>query len=184
MEEPRVEASVLTSRLILNEMAGRTIGKDGVRPNYFRLLKAEHSPIRVMLYKIDMWNIPTEVSVHLVRHKVGVEHFVRSNRPDRGGNAKADRQTPVNHSMIINAQALISMARKRFCYQAAASTRAVMRLVHEAIREVDPDMAGAMVPDCYYRGGVCFELRCCHRVPGVIHFLELDAPNFEWRWAS
>lgn len=47
-----------------------------------RILDAGHSPIRTLMFTVRM-EIPYYVSVHFVRHKVGVEHYVRSQRNDR-----------------------------------------------------------------------------------------------------
>ena len=33
-------------------------------------------------------------------------------------------------------------------------------MVHECIKEIDPEMAAAMVPTCIYRG-FCPEVKCC-----------------------
>jgi len=106
-----------------------------------------------------MIGIPTFVSTHLVRHSIGVTHYVESNRDDRGGQ-DVDRNTPVNHAMLINAQALMAMARKRLCGNAHRETVKVMIAIKNAVREVDPDLAQAMVPDCVYRGS-CYELNSC-----------------------
>lgn len=124
--------------------------------------RAEHSPIRTQLFWIKMEDIPTYVSVHFVRHKVGVEHFVRSNRPDRGGDAEANRNSPVTHGMLCNAQALINMARKRLCYKASSETMEVMTEIRRQMLSVDSDLFNNMVPDCVYRGRCC-ELRPCGR---------------------
>ena len=121
----------------------------------------EHSPIRTQMFFIDMDNIPTFVSVHSVRHKIWVEHFVTSNRPDRGGDENIDRHSPVDHGMWCNAQAPINMARARLCYKASPETREIMLEIKEAVREIDPDLAWAMVPNCVYRGGVCVEPKPC-----------------------
>lgn len=125
------------------------------------MYRCEHSPIRTQVFWIEMDDVPTFVSVHFVRHKIGIEHFCRSNREDRGGNGEANRHTPMRHSVLVNAESLINMARKRLCYQAHPETRAVMLAIREAVREVDPDLARYMVPSCVYRGGYCPELRPC-----------------------
>lgn len=116
------------------------------------LVKSEHSPLRTIIYKVEMIGIPSFVSVHYVRHKFGVEHFVSSNRPDRnGGNYNVDRNTPVNHIMVVNAQELLFMARRRLCGQASRETRDVMRAIRNCIAEIDPIVAKYMVPNCVYR---------------------------------
>lgn len=124
------------------------------------MYRCEHSPIRTQMFWITMDEIPTFVSVHCVRHKVWNEHFVRTNRDDRGGVIDAGRLTPVRHSMLLNAEAFIIMSRKRLCYQAHENTRGLMLLIRESVREVDPDLARYMVPNCVYRGGYCAEKPC------------------------
>ena len=124
----------------------------------------EHSPSRTQLFWINMLGIPTKVSVHLVRHAaVGQQHFVMSNRADRGGagDDQVTRNSPVNHRMLLNAQHLIDMSRKRLCFQASTETRTVMIMIWEAVRLVDIDLSAYMVPNCVYRGGYCCEPKPC-----------------------
>ena len=45
-----------------------------------KLFMSEHSPIRTIQYWVELQGIPSFVSTHLVRHKLGIEHFVESNR--------------------------------------------------------------------------------------------------------
>jgi len=125
-----------------------------------KIYRCEHSPIRTQLFWIEMFGIPTFVSVHLVRHKIGVEHFVRSHRDDRGGNGTEDRNTPVDHAMLINAQALLNMARKRLCLKAHAQTWVVMQNIRSAVSGVDLSLALMMRRDCIYRNG-CHEIKPC-----------------------
>ena len=128
-----------------------------------KIYRCEHSPCRTQLFWIELLGIPTSVSVHLVRHKIGVEHFVQTMRDDRGADAVADRNTPVNHGMLINAQALIAMARKRLCRKAHPETRLLMESIKDHLKPIDPDLARYMVPECVYRGDVCHELKPCGR---------------------
>ena len=124
------------------------------------LYRAEHSPIRTQIFWIEMFNIPTFVSVHLVRHKIGVEHFVQSNREDRGGDITANRLTPINHAMLANANALINMARKRLCNRSHLHTQGVMAAITLGVYTLDAPLAKAMVPECRYRGQ-CPEFKPC-----------------------
>jgi hypothetical protein len=130
-----------------------------------KLYRCLHSPVRTILFQIVLPRIPTFVSVHIVRHAQGVTHFVESNRDDRGGTGTEDRNTPVNHGMIANAEALINMSRKRLCYASHARTVGVWMRLRKAMRGVDADLADAMVPECVFRNGVCPELRECK--PGL-----------------
>lgn len=125
-----------------------------------KLYGSEHSPIRTQMFWIELKGIPTYVSVHLVRHKIGIEHYVSTNRMDRGADDIADRNSPVNHAMLCNAQALINMSRKRLCTKASIETRITMIDIKNAVRNVDEDLAEFMVADCVYRG-MCYESSSC-----------------------
>lgn len=120
------------------------------------IILSEHSPLRALMFKVRMEGIPSFVSTHLVRHKYGVEHWVSSNRPDRnGGNAEINRNSPVTHLMVLNAQELLFMARRRLCSKASPETQQVMRMIRDEVRKIDPVLARHMTPMCMYRG------RCC-----------------------
>jgi hypothetical protein len=125
-----------------------------------------HSPIRTQIFEIELIDIKSFVSVHLVRH-VTVTPFVTSKRTDRGGSGKEDRNSLVNTTLWCNAEALINIAQKRLCYQASKETRDVVRAIQTEIRKVDPDLARYMVPQCVFRGGYCCEPRACGNYPGV-----------------
>ena len=129
-----------------------------------QLYRWEHSPSRTQMFWVSMMDIPSFVSVHFVRHAaVGQQHFVRSNRTDRGGegNDAVTRNSPVNHRMILNAQHLIDMSRKRLCYQASPETRDIMYLIRAEMKDLDPELRQYMVPNCVYRGGYCCEPKPC-----------------------
>lgn len=117
----------------------------------YTLYKSEHSPIRTQLFWIEMHGIPTFVSTHFVRHHVGVVHYVQSNRVDHGGDPDAGRNTPINHAMLANAQALISMSRARLCHRASKETRDVLLAIRHEMYSIDYALTLAMVADCEYR---------------------------------
>ena len=150
----------------VKDAAMNTIGiESGKYPDSswkWKMLKAEHSPIRLIELTIRIEDIPYWVSTHLVRHKIGVEHFVSTQRTDRTGINRNElpQKAPVCHTMRINAQALIAMSRKRLCHQAAPETRSAWSQVIAAVREVEPELAACCVPECIYRGH-CPELKCC-----------------------
>lgn len=129
-----------------------------------QLCRWEHSPLRAVLYQINLYDIPTYVSVHLVRHSAsGKCHFVKSNREDRGGagDEVVNRLSPVSHMLILNAQHLIDISKKRLCYQASKGTREVWNMVWVEINRIAPALAKYMVPNCVYRGGYCPEPKPC-----------------------
>lgn len=127
-----------------------------------RMLLAEHSPIRQIIVKWKWHNLMSWVSVHFVRHKMGIEHFVSTQRTDRTGVNRdvAPQATPVDHECFANAQALIFISRKRLCNQASPETRAAWKMVVDAVAEHEPELASVCVPECVYRG-FCPEFKPC-----------------------
>ena len=128
-----------------------------------KILAAGHSPIRELWFGIKM-QIPSYISVHFVRHHIGVNHYVQTQRNDRQSNydrTKAPQGTMVSHVMSINAQELIFMAHKRLCSQAAPETRAVMQEICRQVEELNPEFIGLLVPECVYRNGRCTEFYPC-----------------------
>ena len=127
-----------------------------------RLILAEHSPIRKLTFTWRWVNLPYWVSVHFVRHKVGIEFWQSTQRTDRTGTDRnALRQdAPVNLECTANAQALINISRKRLCNCAAPETRKAWQEVKDKIAEVEPELASCMVRECVYRG-FCPEMFSC-----------------------
>lgn len=128
-----------------------------------QLLESEHSPIRTLMFTIEM-EIPYYVSVHYVRHKYGVEHYVtsqRNDRQDKYDRTKAPQDSMVCHIMEINAQELMFMARRRLCTQADIFTNIVMQEICKQVIECCPEFSSSLVPMCAYRGGRCTEFKCC-----------------------
>ena len=131
-----------------------------------KILAAEHSPIRELWFGIRM-TVPYFCSVHFVRHSMGVNHYVQTQRDDRTTHEISRNEKPqgetVSHIMSVNAQELIFMAHKRLCSQASPETRKVMEMICEEVIKVAPYMKDVLVPLCAYRGGLCTEFKCCGR---------------------
>lgn len=127
-----------------------------------KILMAEHSPIRMVEYDIYLEEIPSFVAMHLVRHHIGCEKFVVTNREDRRKVKPEDvnRLTPVDMMMTCNAQALINISKDRLCNKAHPDTIKVWKAVKNAIAEIDPIMAKHMVRKCEYRN-MCPEMKGC-----------------------
>jgi len=128
----------------------------------YRMLLAEHSPIRKLTFDIIMHDLKSWISVHFVTHKIGIEHFVQSQRTDRTGvdRDSLPQNTLVNHEIVLNAQALITISRKRLCNCASPETRAAWKEVLRAVCMESPLIYAACVPDCVYRGW-CYEMKSC-----------------------
>ena len=149
--------------------ARRTVGKEPLDKEPSdewkdSILFAEHSPIRLVEYRISFEGIKTWILNHFTRHWLGFIPFVHSQRDDR---RKLDvprdelpQGTENDAEFVVNAQALINVSRKRLCYCAHKETRQAWISVTRAIEKIDPIMAKHMVPECIYRG-FCPELKSC-----------------------
>jgi hypothetical protein len=127
-----------------------------------RMLLCEHSPIRQLFIKCKWYELKSWVSVHFVRHKFGIEHWVRTQRTDRTGVNRDEipQGSLVEHEFLADAQAMINISRKRLCNQASLETRQAWKEVLESISEEQPELYNACVPDCIYRGW-CYEYKSC-----------------------
>lgn len=146
--------------------ARRTIGKEPIdkEPSdswKAKMLLAEHSPIRLVEYEWTWKDIKQWVTAHLVRHHVGCEKMVHSQREDRrnlteefsiNSRDELPQGTLNDMDMSANAQALINISRTRLCNCASKETREAWLQVKEAIKSIDPIMAEKMVPNCIYKG--------------------------------
>lgn len=133
-----------------------------------KILLAEHSPIRTLVWTVRMHDVPYWVAMHLVRHKIGAEWYVqsqRNDRQDRYDRNAAPQDMPVMVTAELNAQALISISRKRLCKKAVPETRELWGEVCKAVIATEPAMTVALAPDCVYRGQCC-EMRPCGQQGG------------------
>jgi hypothetical protein len=152
----------------VKDIALNTIGKSNVKnvePSSAwkrKILLSEHSPIRYFTIKWMWENIPYFVSVHLSRHKFGIEHFVKTQRSDRTNidRNKLPQNNLVSHTCIANAQAIINISRKRLCYMTSAETREAWQSFIDSFKEEQPELHSVCVPDCIYRGW-CYEFKSC-----------------------
>lgn len=148
--------------------ARTTVGKEelGREPSdkfKRKILMAEHSPIRGLIYCFKITNIKSWVATHFVRHHVGVEKWVRTQRTDRTGISRDELPQGAEVEMEIeaNAQALINISRKRLCNQASPETREVMQEIKKEVSKRDEFLANVMVKECIYRG-FCPEINSCN----------------------
>ena len=126
-----------------------------------KILRAEHSPIRNGKIIVELYDVPSFVIGHLVRHGAGFEPFVASLRSDRTEyDVVPNRNTPNNLRFEGNFQSFINISRKRLCRCASKETREVWMMVRDAIAEIEPELAMCMTPECCYRGG-CPEMHPC-----------------------
>ena len=126
----------------------------------WRLLKSEHSPIRLLTVDWSWPSIKSWVATHFSRHKW--ECFISTRRSDRTG---VDRSTLSQDELVqfdgfANAQNLIDTARKRLCFCASTETRQRMEDLKIKITDREKELGNVLVPNCVYRAG-CPEFETC-----------------------
>lgn len=150
----------------IKETTMTTIGKDtGAYPTSewkTKLLKSEHSPIRLGEIRVKIWGIKYWVVGHLVRHHIGIEKFVTTQRTDRTGINRDEipQGADVNLELHMNFQAIISISRKRMCMCASLETRQAWQAILDEIKKVEPELVALCQPECVYRGH-CSEMFPC-----------------------
>lgn len=151
-----LNAARFTQRLdILDKEPSNTFKK--------RIIRAEHSPLRCLIFNIDFYDIPNYVSVHLFRH-INAQPFVSTSRPDIDGKQipreEQKKIDPVNMRLFLNAQEILHISRVRMCNKAEKETRKIWNMVITELRKIEPELAAACVPNCIYRG-MCPEIKSC-----------------------
>ena len=128
-----------------------------------KLLLSEHSPIRKLKISWKWYDLMYWVSVHFVRHKIGIEHWVSTQRTDRTNINRNEKPQGafVDHEAEANAQAIITISRKRLCKCASKETQEAWKKVLDEIEKVEPELRSCCVPDCVYRNGLCVEFFSC-----------------------
>lgn len=128
-----------------------------------KIIKAEHSPLRCLMFNIDFYDIPRFVSDHLVRH-VHAQPFVSTGRSDvlkENPPREEQRMTDLyNMRLFLNAQEIINISKVRLCNKAEKETRKIWGMVVSELRKQEPELAAACVPSCFYRG-FCPEIKSC-----------------------
>lgn len=164
---PEPRDRMLFKRCVWVTMGNTSTPKEPPFPQLLRdVLKARHSPIRVLNFAFLIEDIPSNIATHLTRHVHAVP-FVSSLRNDRQHKMDGDtapRNTPVNMILYCNAEELMTIANKRLCTQASAKTRHAVQLMCNAAEDKMPELEGLLVPACEYNG-YCHEINCCGRRP-------------------
>lgn len=173
----RVEIKKLTNWSEVLDAARFTVNKGDLEKEpseefKTRILTAEHSPIRSLIFIVTLYNVPTWVSQHIARHDKFAghtmregeadEHFVATQRSDRTGVDRSglSQEELVDHRILLNAHDLITISKKRLCNCASPETRFVWQKVKEEVAKIEPELASRMVRECVYRG-FCPEMNCC-----------------------
>ena len=128
-----------------------------------KIIKAEHSPLRCLMFNIDLYDIPRFVSDHLVRH-IHAQPFVSTGRHDIIQELPSRHEQRMddlyNTRLFLNAQEIINISKVRLCRHAEKETRNIWQQVVNELYKQEPLLAIACVPSCIYRN-MCPELNCC-----------------------
>jgi len=117
---------------------------------WYEMLLSPHSSVRCVLYRVYIKDIPYYAQNHLVRHKVGVEPTVYSQRSTEG-RGKLPQEALIDMHLDINAQALLNMSRVRMCNKADKVVREFMNLIKEELCKgdrYDRVLGKLMLPNC------------------------------------
>lgn len=140
-----------------------------------KIIKAEHSPLRCLMFNIDFYDIPNYTMVHLVRH-IHAQPFVSTSRPDIDGKQlpreKQRKTDPVNMRLFLNAQEIINISKVRLCNKAEDKTREIWREVIKELRKTEPELANACVPNCLSKS-YCPEFKTCGFADSELFILKL-----------
>lgn len=161
MRSPSAEDWMLCKQCALVTVEKTAVTEPGAEWKH-KILKARHSPIRVLQFTFLLENVPYYVSTHLARH-VHAQPFIRSQRNDRQDayDRNAARQdAPVDMIWHMNAEELMIIAEKRLCGKADPQTRAVVRMMCAVVLEKYPEFKGLLAPACK-KYGVCMEMQTC-----------------------
>ena len=125
--------------------------RDGGNPGLIDKIDAINEKLAMLLSMINSSSYATQEE--LIRSIISELDWLKEN---------ADRYTPVNLGLCLNAQALLDMSKLRLCTGTAHhETVLVFQAIKEAVAKVDTDLAKMMVRKCVYRNGLCGEPRCC-----------------------
>ncbi|MFA6711216.1 MAG: thymidylate synthase ThyX [Candidatus Caldatribacteriota bacterium] len=130
------------------------------------MLLSEHSPIREITVTWRWIDLPYWIHVHLVRHHIGFQPYVSTQRDDINGTQehesrkKKPQDSPVTMRVSANLQSIINISRKRLCNKASAETKEAWFLFLTHLKEHLPEVVEKCVPECMYRG-FCPEMNSC-----------------------
>lgn len=142
------------------------------------ILLAEHSPIRSGRLIINVYDIPSFVITHFVRHHIGIEKYVATFRSDRVDYDEIpNRNTLQNMRLDINFQAFINISRKRLCNCASKETIYVWNMILEEVYKYEPELVDVCVRECVYRG-FCPEMFQCKQQYSNTKAFEKEIENY------
>lgn len=148
------------------------LGKEPSAEFKRKMMIAEHDPIRDIEVKWK-WNLPYWVAMHWKTHIWRSRTTTqRNDRQEKYNRENAPQGVPVAFIGDANTQHLIDTMRKRLCRMASPETRRCAESLKLALKDIEPEIADALVPNCVYRCG-CPEPTAC----GYFRTLQLHVKN-------
>lgn len=155
---------------------------------WYKMILSEHSSSRVVKYRIYVEDIPFYNHVHLVRHHVGFEPHVYSQRDDNSIDETTPRDelpqgTLINMFFDANVQALINISRKRLCHKSHRTTQNLIKKLKVALiyqgDAYDKVLGELLMKPCSWWAGVCAEPEPCGKVMGVRNLADIHLSVLE-----
>jgi hypothetical protein len=149
---------------------------------WYTMLISEHSSHRAVKYRIYVEDIPFYTHVHLVRHHVGFEPHVYSQRDDNGIQETTPRDDYPQGTLIsmffdANVQAILNISRKRLCHKAHRTAQQfVQKLKYSLIYtgdDYDKMLGKLLLQPCSWFPGICQEPEPCGRVANVTKLADM-----------
>ena len=145
-----------------------TAGKKAVNsPDYdwkVKMLRCRHSPIRKLPFAFYIEGMPYWLHVELVRHHVGIEKYVKTQRDDRTDNdiPRGDKpqKAPVNVIIDLNGESILTLMNKRLCGAATKEMQEFMFTIRKLVIDTNPEFEEFLVPMCKYVHE-CKEFKTC-----------------------
>lgn len=164
-------------------VAKPSLGKEPSKEWKKAILISEHDPIRDIEVKFRWASIPYWVAMHWKTHIWrGRTNTQRNDRQELYDRNKAPQDSPVDFTGDPNAQHLIDTMRKRLCNMASPETRELAEDLKETLRNVEPELADVLVPNCVYRCG-CPENGKCKLFENIIKvYPEMASTDIQKRY--
>lgn len=133
------------------------------------IARAGHSPIRLIEFHIKVTGVKSWITVHNVRHKIGIEHWVSTQRSDRTGKNRDElpQGSLVDYEFCVNLDELMFICQRRFCKQADKETIEFWNNIIQFLlsdkyaSEILNPIKDLFVPMCVRCGGNCPEMKSC-----------------------
>lgn len=149
---------------------------------WYKMILSEHSSDRAVKYRVFVEDIKYYQHVHIIRHHIGIEPHVYSQRDDTGIQSTTDRDeypqgVLINMLFDINAHAIVTMSRKRLCHKAHRGCQDLMKklkcsLIYEG-DDYDKVLGNLMMKPCSWWRGYCAEPKPCGRVANITRLSDI-----------